>query len=148
MIILDTNVVSALMASKEDATVLAWVESFPPEALFTTAICEAEVFYGIACLDGGKRRDALEDVAARIFGEIFEGRVLAFGSSSARAYGAVRAVRRAAGRPVSMADAMIAAIAVDARMAIATRNVRDFEDCGAEVVNPWLDQVPGDDDPA
>ena len=69
--------------------------------------------------------------------DAFEGRVLPFNGDAARAYGYIAAARRSAGRPVASADCQIAAIAAASRMRLATRNVRDFEDMGVEIVNPW-----------
>lgn len=69
--------------------------------------------------------------------EDFAGRVFAFGSATAKSYAAIAAQRRAAGRLIGEADCQIAAIARTHGAAVATRNVRDFEGCGIEVVDPW-----------
>ena len=69
--------------------------------------------------------------------DAFESRVLPFDSDAARAYADIAAMRRSAGRPVAPADCQIAAIARSRAMAVATRNVRDFEDIDIKVVDPW-----------
>ena len=69
--------------------------------------------------------------------DAFEDRILPFDGDAARAYGHIAAARRSAGRPVASADCRIAAIAAAGRMRLATRNVRDFEDMGIEIVSPW-----------
>ena len=102
-----------------------------------TAVTEAEVRTGIAILPEGARRRSLAEAAERTFGGLLSGRVLPFDSEAARAYAEIVATRRAAGRPVSQADGQIAAIARARGMAVATRNVRDFEDIEVEVVDPW-----------
>ena len=137
MVILDTNVVSELMRPRPEPAVVAWVNAHPPRDLFVTSLTEAEVRAGIAFLAPGKRRRGLAEAADRAFGELFEDRVLAFGRQAARAYAAIAAERRRAGRPMSQIDCQIAAIARSMRASVATRNVRDFDGVGIPVLNPW-----------
>jgi hypothetical protein len=140
MIILDTNVVSELMRAEPDRQVVRWVAAQPVRALFTTAITQAEILLGVALLPQGKRRRALESAVEEMFAEDFEGRVLAFDGSAAPSFASVVAKRRQGGRPISQADAQIAAIAACHGARIATRNVGDFEECGVGLVNPWEGQ--------
>ena len=137
MIILDTSVLSELMRPKPSARVLAWVDAQPPRDLFITAVTEAEIFYGIQLLGKGKRREALLAAAEAMFEEDFAGRVFGFEGDAARMFAQVAARRRTLGRPISHADAQIAAIALVRNMKLATRNVADFVECGVEVVDPW-----------
>ncbi len=137
MIILDTNVLSELMRPQPSPRVASWVAKQPSTELFTTSITEAEIFYGIELLNGGKRREGLLAAAEAMFAEDFAGRIFGFESADARVFSKIAAHRRALGRPISHADAQIAAI-VQARGAkLATRNVTDFEDFGLDVVDPW-----------
>jgi predicted nucleic acid-binding protein len=106
-------------------------------ALFTSAITQAEILYGIAVLPEGKRRDALLAAARSALENHFRGRVLPFDGAAADAFAAIAADRREAGRPISQADAQIAAIAKSRGAALATRNVADFDGCGVSVLNPW-----------
>ena len=137
MVVLDTNVVSELMRHHPHADVLAWLDDWPTRELFVTAVTEAEVRTGIALLPEGRRRRAIAAAADRAFGGLFAGRVLPFDSPAARAYAEIAAARRAAGRPVSQADGQIAAIARSRGMAVATRNIGDFDDIGIEIIDPW-----------
>lgn len=102
-----------------------------------TAVTEAEVRTGIALLPEGRRRRGLAEACERAFGSLFAGRVLPFDSDAARAYAEIAAARPVLGRPVSLADGQIAAIARSRRMAVATRNIRDFQDMGIGVLDPW-----------
>jgi predicted nucleic acid-binding protein len=138
MIILDTNVLSEALRPKPSAKVEAWMRSHPTTVLFTTTITEAEILYGVALLPEGKRRRFLESVVESIFTEDLAGRVLPFDSAAARAYAEIAASRRRACRPISEADARIAAIARSRDASLATRNVADFTGCGLEVIDPWL----------
>lgn len=137
MIILDTNVLSELMRPAPVAQVSEWVAKQPSTELFTTSITEAEIFFGIELLTQGKRRRELWRAAEGMFNEDLEGRVLGFESEAARPFAQIAAHRRSLGKPISHADAQIAAIARLRRAQLATRNVADFSDCGVGLVNPW-----------
>lgn len=137
MIVLDTNVLSELLAPTPAPAVVAWLAAQPAAAVFTTTVTEAEILYGLALLPGGRRRQALEAAVRPIFAEDLAGRVLAFDRDAAQSYAVIAAQRRAIGRPISQFDAQIAAIAVSRGASIATRNIADFADTGAVIVNPW-----------
>lgn len=137
MIILDTNVVSELTRRVPSTEVLDWVIRQTSPHLYLTAVSEAELRFGAEILPLGRRRDWLLAEMGGMFREDFAGRILPFDSSAARSYAAIAAARRARGRPISHADCQIAAIARSLGAAIATRNIRDFEDCGVELLNPW-----------
>jgi predicted nucleic acid-binding protein len=106
--------------------------------LFTTAITEAELFYGAALLSGGRRRRSLEAVITQLLATQFAGRILPFDSAAAREFADIAATRRRAGRPIGEADARIAAIARSRGAGLATRNTTDFAECGLAIINPWL----------
>jgi hypothetical protein len=142
MTLLDTNVVSAVMARSPDPAVVAWMDQHDTLTLFVSAVTVAEIRYGLQILPEGRRRSSLEDRFARFVAEGFSGRVLPFDSDTAQRYGEIMAARRAAGRPMSILDGQIAAIARARRLAVATRNVRDFELCGLEVVDPFESPKP------
>lgn len=138
MILLDTNVVSELMRAEPAAMVTDWVALQPAVSLFTTTVTEAEILYGVALLPEGKRRDALAEEARAMFDQDFADRVLPFDGDAAEAFVEIAASRRLAGRPIGQLDAQIAAIARSRGAMLATRNVRDFLDCGLTVVDPWV----------
>lgn len=137
MVVIDTNIVSELMRAEPSEEVLAWMNDRPPRELFVTAITEAEIRTGIASLPEGKRRRSLAQACERAFESLFAGRVLPFDRDAARANAEIVAARRAIGRPVAQADGQIAAIARSRDMAVATRNIRDFQFMGIEVFDPW-----------
>ena len=137
MVVIDTNIVSELMRAEPSAEVLAWTDDRPPRELFVTAVTEAEIRTGIALLPEGKRRRGLARACERAFDSLFAGRVLPFDRDAARANAEIVAARRAIGRPVAQVDGQIAAIARSRGMAVATRNIRDFEHMGIDVFNPW-----------
>jgi toxin FitB len=137
MILLDTNVLSELMRPVPSAAVESWMSDQPVAGIFISAITEAELRYGLALLPDGQRQRRLVAQAEAMLAEDFAGRILPFDSPAASAYARIAAARRLAGRPISQADAQIAAVAASRGASLATRNVADFVDCGVEVVDPW-----------
>ena len=135
MIVLDADVISETVRARPDATVLSWLQS-NSDAAFLTSITVGEIFTGLQLLPEGRRRLGLvAGVGATL--ERFGGRVLAFDEPAARVYADLRVARRAAGTPLSVEDGMIAAICVARGAALATRNTRDFEGLGLELIDPW-----------
>jgi len=138
MIVLDTNVLSEFMRVEPETRVLAWADAQPSMDLAVSAVTVAEILHGIARLPSGKRKQKLEAHAMAMFEEDFVGRILPFDAHAAVEYAALTAGAEANGRAVSMADAQIAATCRSHGAAIATRNVRDFEFSGVEVIDPWM----------
>jgi predicted nucleic acid-binding protein len=135
VIILDTNVISELMRSRPNPTVVAWSAVQPRSLLCTTSINKAEIFYGVAALPEGRRRRGLAAAAEAMFSEDFAGRVLPFDEVAAAHYADIVAARRRSGTPIEALDAQIAAIVVAAGADIATRDVAGFAGCGVAVIN-------------
>ena len=137
LIIVDTNVVSEMMRDAPHPAVLGWLDEQFESELLLSAVSEGELRYGIERLPQGRRRDALESELVEVLRDDFGGRVLPFDRAAARAYGIIRAQRRSSGGSYNAEDCMIAAIAKSIGATVATRNVRDFEKSGVEVINPW-----------
>lgn len=138
MIILDTNALSETLKPVPSGILLGWLASQDPISIYSTAISQAEMLYGVEALPTGRRRQHLAEVVEEIFAEDFRGRVLPFDHESAREFAKIVAGRKAAGRPISQFDAVIAAIARSQNAAVATRNTGDFEHCGIRLINPWI----------
>jgi predicted nucleic acid-binding protein len=137
MIVLDTNLISELLLPQPNVDVTVWLASQPLESVFTTAITQAEVLFGIRILPMEKRQLSLEMTTKAIFLEDMAGRILPFEAAAADIYASVVAKRKAMGRPMSQFDAQIAAITLSHGAALATRNVRDFAHIGLDVIDPW-----------
>ena len=142
MVVIDTNVVSELMRLTPAPAVMAWFSGQDSAGLYLTAVSEAELRAGAAILPAGRRRDRLAAEVDAVVRQDFAGRVLPFDSAAARAYAAIAASRRSAGRPILEADCQIAAIALARDAAIATRNAADFAHCGIAVIDPWSGDRP------
>ena len=137
MIVLDTNVVSALMRREPEPVVVEWLNGLPPESIWTTSVTVFEVRLGLELLAEGKRRRQLEESFSRMLEEDLEGRVLSFDQAAAQAAGRIAAERRRAGRTVEIRDVQIAGIVSMRKATLATHNTRHFEGCGLVLVDPW-----------
>ena len=140
MILLDTNVLSEFMRPRPSTSVVSWLDEQPTEEVYTNAISRAEIELGLMLMPPGQRQEALSQAARAMFAEDFAGRCLPFGEDAASHYARIVSTRTRTGRPISVEDAQIAAIALAHRMPLATRNTADFELIdGLGVVNPWTD---------
>jgi predicted nucleic acid-binding protein len=139
VIVLDTNVISEIVRSVPNDRVVAWLEALTSEVAIT-AVTLAELLAGVGRLPDGRRKAKLSArIAAAI--EPFRGTrsILAFEDTAAAYYADVLLAREAAGRPISTADAQIAAICLAHDATCATRNVRDFSHTGIDLLDPWSD---------
>lgn len=141
MIVLDTNVVSELMRSSREPKVVHWFGKQPGSDVAISTITIAEIEKGICRLPDGKRRNELRSDFERFMLDAFSGRVFPFDEVAARAFGALAGAKVKSGFNTGSLDLMIAAIALTHNAKLATRNTRDFEGCGIELINPW--QVTG-----
>jgi len=133
MILLDTN-----MRPAPSQAVLNWLNRQEPQTLYLSTITIGEIEYGLRILPDGKRRNALRQLFNRFVSQAFSQRILPFEEKAARLYGEIMGQRKELGRPMSIPDGQIAAIAVSQGIAaIATRNIRDFEECGIALINPY-----------
>jgi len=138
--ILDTNVISEVMATAPFEVALDWISNRRVvDELFITTITIAEILYGIELLALGTRRDKLSAAAEAMFAEDFAGKILVFDERAARSFSQIAAQRRKHGRPIAEFDAQIAAIAQIHSAVLATRNTSDFAGCGVRLINPWVD---------
>lgn len=136
MIILDTNIISELMETKPDMQIMNWSKSLDAQTVTTTAICCAEIYAGLSILQDGKRKQSLMAVFNLVL-EAVLGDVLPFDDKAAKIYGDLYASQCSRGAPTSQNDLMIAAITSVHNATLITRNTKDFEHCGIEIVNPF-----------
>lgn len=136
MIVLDTNVASELMKPAPSGVVRDWVLAHRGAELCTTAITLAEIGYGVERLPAGRRKDLLQRTARDVFAA-FEDFVLPFDAQAAAHYPGIVAARARAGTPIDGFDAQIASICRARGAALATRDVKDFESTGVDLIDPW-----------
>lgn len=119
----------------------AWFANHERLELAVCSLTVAEIERGIIRLPHGKRRDGLRTRFDSLVSFGFSPHIMPFDDASAREFGALAAEREKAGFNTDIVDLMIAAIALTHNAKLATRNTRDFEGCGIELINPW--QVTG-----
>lgn len=135
MILLDTNIISELMKTTPHPSVLAWINQQLNDTLFICSITVAEISYGLKVLPTGQRQKLLETRFEQFTTQAFYERILSFTTVAAQLYGEIMGYRKTLGRPLSILDGQIAAIALANNMTVATRNIKDFNDCGLELIN-------------
>ena len=137
MIMLDTNVLSALMQQQPDPQIVAWLDDQPAESIWLNSITLFEARYGLALLASGQRKNMLQERFEELLQDDLQNRVLLFDANAATQAAQLAADRKARGRPMDMRETFIAGIALARRATLATRNVRHFDDLSVPVVNPW-----------
>nr|VFK42253.1 MAG: hypothetical protein BECKSD772F_GA0070984_11189 [Candidatus Kentron sp. SD]VFK48166.1 MAG: hypothetical protein BECKSD772E_GA0070983_11158 [Candidatus Kentron sp. SD]VFK77680.1 MAG: hypothetical protein BECKSD772D_GA0070982_10019 [Candidatus Kentron sp. SD] len=137
MIILDTNVLSALMRSRPEPVVAKWLDGQPVESVWITTITVFEVRFGFSLLPAEERRESLQTRFFQLLREKLEGRVLVFDDAAADEAATLAANRQKAGRPVDTRDTFIAGIALARKATLATGNTRHFHDLKVTLINPW-----------
>jgi predicted nucleic acid-binding protein len=137
VIILDTNVLSALMRDEPDRRVVEWLDGQSAVSTWITSITVFEVRLGLALLPDGRRRRALQQAFEGLLAEDLDGRILSFDSAAAAEAATLAASRQRAGINLDIRDTQKAGIAQARRASIATRNLRHFEGLTVPVVSPW-----------
>jgi predicted nucleic acid-binding protein len=137
MILLDTNVISALMRPAPEGLVLQWLDNQPRSSIWITSITVMELRHGLQIMPKGMRRDRMFQSLETLLVEKIEGRIAMFDSAAALQAGDLMASRKPQGRPGDYRDTMIAGIALSTRATLATRNTAHFADLSVPVVNPW-----------
>jgi toxin FitB len=137
MFVLDTNVISEIISERPDPAVLRWLGKRFDDEYRLTSITAAEMLYGVARMPEGRRKEEREAAIGMVIDVEYSDRILPFDVDAAIEYAGVLVARQRIGRPLTTADAMIAAIAASNGCALVTRNSRDFEGIGLDLVNPW-----------
>ena len=137
MIVLDTNVLSALMRRLPDVDVIGWLDNQPRSSIWTTSVTIFEIRFGLQTMPAGKRQSALTAAFEQWMSELVQQRIAVYDESAARRAADLAAARRMRGRPGELRDMMIAGIVLASHATLATRNVKHFEEIASSVVNPW-----------
>jgi len=138
MIVLDTNVISALMRMSPEEKVIAWLDRQPRTSIWITSVTVLEVRFGLQIMAAGKRRVVLMQAFDRLV-EKLDQRVLPFDIAAAEQAATLMAVRNKRGQPVELRDTLIAGIVLAQRASLATRNRTHFADAAVPLINPWLE---------
>jgi len=136
VIILDTNVFSALMQQGPDKHVISWLDRQPRTSVWTTSVTTLEIRFGLEIMAVGRRRSALIQAFQAVLDKIGR-RVAPFDADAAQHAADLMASRQRTGRTGDLRDSMIAGIVLAHHAALATRNTTHFQDIFASIVNPW-----------
>lgn len=134
--LLDTCVISESIKPHPEPAVLAWLGAQDEERLFLPSLVLGEIQKGIEKLEAGARRSRLE-VWNNELAERFASRIVSIDGDSARNWGHITALLESRGQALAIIDGLIASLAICHGMTLATRDVADFENTGAELFNPW-----------
>ena len=137
MIVLDTNVISALMRREPEEPVVKWLDAQPAASVWITAITVMEIRFGLQTMPKGRRQDALISAFEMMLKSMIEGRIASFDAEAGIQAAELMAQRKRKGRPAEVRDTMIAGIVLANRATLATRNTQHFEDLPVTVINPW-----------
>ena len=137
MIVLDTNVISALMRPHRSGEIRQWLDRQPAQSLWTTTVSVYEILAGVGMLPDGRRRQMLEDAFSVTVDNLFAGRILPFDLAAAEHASRILSRRLLGGVNKETRDTQIAGIVASRAATLATRNVRDFADLDIAVVDPW-----------
>lgn len=137
MIVLDTNIVSALMQAAPDTALVTWLDRQPRSSIWTTSITVMEIWFGLQILPPGRRREMMTESFEVALESKIEGRIASFDADAARNAADLMALRQAKGRPVELKDTQIAGIVLARNAVLATRNTAHFSELGSRVINPW-----------
>jgi hypothetical protein len=137
MIILDTNVLSALTSRTPERRVIAWLDKQPRISIWTTSVTVLEIRFGLQIMPAGKRRAALVDAFENVLTDVIERRIAPFDAAAAQQAGDLMAIRHRRGHPVELRDTMIAGIVLACHATLATHNTMRFDDLPVPVIDPW-----------
>jgi len=137
MILLDTNVLSALMQQRPEEVVIRWLDRQPRTSVWTTSVTVFEIRFGLQVMGVGKRQTLLMNAFDRLLNNVIDRRIAMFDCAAAERAAELMAARQKKGRSGELRDTMIAGIAMASHATLATRNVRHFEELGTLVLNPW-----------
>jgi len=137
MIVLDTNVISALMQKEPEKPVVKWLDAQPTASVWITAITVMEIRFGLQTMPKGRRQEALIGAFEMMLKNMIEGRIASFDAEAGIQAAELMAQRKRKGRPAEVRDTMIAGIVLANRATLATRNTQHFEDLPLTVINPW-----------
>lgn len=136
-LVLDTNVLSEVTKPRPDARVLNWLNELDEDRCFISVVSIAEIRRGVVLMDQGRKRDALDEWLTSDLPHRFEHRVLPVEERVALAWGDLMGAAKRNGRGLSSMDGLIAATAIAHDLALATRNIKDFESYGIHLIDPW-----------
>jgi toxin FitB len=135
--LLDTCVISELVAKRPDPQVIEWINRTEETRLYLSVITIGEIRKGIEKLAQSRRRTALEEWLKDQLVVRFGGRILSIGLEVMLRWGQLTGYLESAGHPMSAMDSLIAATSLQGNLKLVTRNEEDFRYARVPLLNPW-----------
>ena len=135
--LLDTCLISELVAKRPNQKVLDWLDAQLPETLYISIITIGEIAKGISKITSAKRKESLTKWLNETLPTRFKDRILGIDFSTMVLWGSLVGQLEQNGRPLPAMDSMIAAIAIHHGLSLVTRNEKDFVGTGVVIINPW-----------
>ncbi len=135
--VLDTDVISELIAKQPNAQVIDWIDHLDPRTVYLTVITIGEIRKGIEKLPASMRKEMLTDWLETDVLLRFHGNILALTTDVMLVWGELTGRLEMEGKSLSAIDSLIAAIALHGQYTLITRNEYDFQYTGISVINPW-----------
>ncbi|MBC1262212.1 type II toxin-antitoxin system VapC family toxin [Synechococcus sp. BSF8S] len=139
VILLDTNVISAVMQNQPDPAVVCWLDDQSAQDVWLPSVVVFELRYGVAILPAGQRRRSLQQGLDQLLEQLVQDRIAPLDGLAAHRAAVLAAERKAKGRSVDLRDTLIAGIALARGAQLATRNTRHFSDTTIGLINPFPD---------
>lgn len=135
--LLDTNVISELVARTPNPHVISWIDSLDSGHLFLSVVTIGELRKGIEKMAHSPRKLMLGEWLVNDLFLRFGGRILSLDTEVMLTWGKLTGELERRGRPLSAIDSLIAALALYHHLTLVTRNASDFVDTGVVLLNPW-----------
>ena len=135
--LIDTCLISEGLRPRPDSGAIAWMEACDRDRQYLSVLTLGELQTGVEKLGATRRRDGLQAWLDREVVEQFSGRILPVNSEVAVTWGRMQAVLERAGKPIPLLDGLLCATALTHNLVVVTRNTRDFESTGVQLLNPW-----------
>jgi predicted nucleic acid-binding protein len=141
MILFDTNIISEIMSQSPASNVVNWINQQDSLLLFVSTISIAEINFALRIMPNGNRKTTLTERFSFFIVNAFDQRILTFDENAARQYAEVMGNRKDIDRSMNVPDGQIAAIARANDFQIVTGNIRNFDECGVILINPFDDLI-------
>jgi len=135
--LIDTCCISELVKKKPNPNVVKWFSDRDELSMYLSVITFGELRKGIQKLSDSKKKKELNRWVKEDLNRRFKNRVLSINMEEVNKWGEILATAEKAGKPLPAIDSLIAATALVHDLSVVTRNTKDMEGSGVEIINPW-----------
>ena len=135
--LLDTCVISELIKQQPDQKFVQWISNVDETSLFVSVLTIGELHKGIEKLPESRKKSTLHKWVTYDLEKRFKNRIIDFDIKTATAWGKIQAKSELVGRTLPAIDGLIAATGIFNGLVVVTRNIKDMQASGADLLNPW-----------